>query len=101
MYYVLQLTALEENTFRLHINEKNPLKPRYEVEHALQGVPNQIKLTISEKTDDHTTVTNGPSKIVIYHTPLKIDSYFGDQLVISANARGLMRFEHLRTKVEK
>ncbi|KAK0168914.1 hypothetical protein PV327_002670 [Microctonus hyperodae] len=101
VYYVLQLTALEENTFRLHINEKNPLKPRYEVEHALQGVPNQIKLTISERTDDHTTVTNGPSKIVIYHIPLKIDSYFDDQLVISANARGLMRFEHLRTKVEK
>jgi len=34
-----QLFALQDETFRMKINEWAPLKPRYEVPYALQGEP--------------------------------------------------------------
>jgi hypothetical protein len=34
-----QLFALQDETFRMKINEWAPLKPRYEVQYALQGEP--------------------------------------------------------------
>ncbi|KAH0541134.1 neutral alpha-glucosidase AB [Cotesia glomerata] len=96
--YILQLTALEDNTFRLFINEKEPLKPRYEVEYALQGAPRHANLQLVETTSDHVTVKSGSNKVILYFSPFKVDLYSDEQLVISTNARGLMRFEHLRTK---
>ena len=36
-----ELYTLEGNMFRLKINEKNPLRARYEVEGALVGEPKQ------------------------------------------------------------
>lgn len=35
----MDLTALEGNMFRLRIDEKNPLRPRYRVEGSLQREP--------------------------------------------------------------
>lgn len=96
--YVATLTALKDSTFRLHINEKNPLHPRYEVEYALQDQPQTSKLNLVEKTAEHITFTNGENKVILYATPFRVDFYSQDVLVISANAKGLMRFEHLRTK---
>lgn len=34
-----QLFALQDETFRMKINEWAPLKPRYEVQYVLQGEP--------------------------------------------------------------
>lgn len=96
--YILQLTALKGNTFRLHINEKNPLHPRYIPEYALQDQPQISKLTLVERTADHVIVTNGGNKVILYAIPFRVDLYSQDLLVVSANARGLMRFEHYRTK---
>ena len=98
--YILKLTALRDNTFRLYINEKAPLHPRYEVELALQAEPQVSKIDSVEKSDETVTVKSGPNKAVLFHSPFKVDLYSHDQLVISANARGLMRFEHIRTKPE-
>ncbi|XP_017888200.1 neutral alpha-glucosidase AB isoform X2 [Ceratina calcarata] len=99
--YILQLTALKENTFRLQINEKNPLHPRYLPEYALQDQPQTSKLTLVEKTADHVTITNEGNKVVLYANPFRVDLYSQDILVASGNARGLLRFEHLRTKPNK
>ncbi|XP_015112799.1 neutral alpha-glucosidase AB [Diachasma alloeum] len=99
--FILQLTALKDNIFRLHINEKSPLHKRYEVENALQDHPRQAELNIAESQSDHVTVTSGPSKAIIHFSPFRVDLYSDDHLVVSANARGLMRFEHLRTKTVK
>lgn len=96
--YTLQLTVLKDNTFRLHVNEKNPLHPRYETEYSLQDQPQTSKLTLVEKTTDHITITNEGNKVILYANPFRIDLYSQDVLVISANARGLMRFEHHRLK---
>nr|XP_034173391.1 neutral alpha-glucosidase AB isoform X1 [Osmia lignaria] len=99
--YILQLTALKDNTFRLRIGEKNPLHPRYEPEHALQDQPQTSELTLVEKTIDHVTVTSGENKVILYASPFRIDLYSENVLVVSANARGLMRYEHHRTKPKK
>lgn len=96
--YILQLTALKDNTFRLHINEKNPLHDRYEPEYALQNQPRVSKLNLIEKTTDHITITSGENKVILYTNPFRVDLYSQNILVVSANARGLMRFEHYRTK---
>lgn len=100
VYYTLVLTSLKDGLFRLHINEKSPIHPRYEVEHSLQYPPQLTKLEVVEKAASQISIVNGQNKAVIHVSPFKIDLYSGDQLVISANARGLMRFEHLRTKPE-
>lgn len=99
--YVVQFTSLNENTFRLHINEKNPLHPRYENEYALQDQPQKTKLDSVEKTAESITVVKGENKAILYVNPFKINLYSQGVLTISANARGLMRFEHLRTKLER
>lgn len=98
--YLVKLTALKDSTFRLHINERSPLHPRYEVEHALSNYPQIAKLELVEKTATHITIANGPNKAILYVSPFRVDFYSGSKLVISTNARGLMRFEHLRPKPE-
>lgn len=95
---VLQLTALKDNIFRIHINEKNPVHPRYEPEHVLQNQPQTTKLTLVEKTKDNVVLRNGENKVILYANPFRADLYSQDVLVVSANARGLMRFEHHRAK---
>ncbi|XP_066584343.1 neutral alpha-glucosidase AB isoform X2 [Prorops nasuta] len=100
VYYILEFTALKENTFRLYINEKNPLRPRYQVQNALQDQPQRGKFDRVEKATDHIVLVSGNSKAILYANPFRVDVYAGDALIISANARGLMRFEHLRTKKE-
>ena len=45
-------------------------------------------------------LVSGPNKAVILAAPLKIDFYQNDVLSVSVNAKGLMRFEHIRTKPE-
>ncbi|XP_070164073.1 neutral alpha-glucosidase AB isoform X1 [Polyergus mexicanus] len=96
--YVVQFTSLKESTFRLHINEKNPLHPRYENEYALQDQPQKTKLDSVEKTTESITIIKGENKAILHVNPFKINLYSQGVLTISANARGLMRFEHLRTK---
>ena len=39
----LEITTLEGNMFRVRIREKNPLRPRYEVEGALAGEPKKVE----------------------------------------------------------
>ncbi|XP_012259626.2 neutral alpha-glucosidase AB [Athalia rosae] len=99
VFYTLRLTGLADNTFRVQINEKNPLHPRYEVQGALQGDPVPAKIKVLERTAEYIVLGNeNNSKAKLIFDPLRIDLFLGDKLVISVNARGLMRFEHLRTK---
>lgn len=99
--YVVQLITLKENTFRLHINEKNPLHPRYENQYALHDQPQTVEMDFVENTAEAITVTKGENKAVLYINPFRVELYSQGVLTISANARGLMRFEHLRTKPVK
>lgn len=53
---------------------------------------------MTEKTDNSVTVKSGINKVVMRGAPFRLDLYTGDQLTISANARGLFRFENHQTK---
>lgn len=56
------------------------------------------RLELVEKTTEKAVVKSGDNKVEIYANPFKVDVYRGKELLISTNARGLMRFEHFRTK---
>jgi alpha 1,3-glucosidase len=58
-------------------------------------------LTVIEKTAEFISVKAGAKRVVIHAIPFRVDLFSEDQLVISANARGLMRFEHIRPKPEQ
>lgn len=59
------------------------------------------RLTVIEKTAEFISVMAGMNKVTVHAIPFRVDLFSGDQLVISVNARGLMRFEHMRPKPEQ
>ncbi|KAG0177650.1 hypothetical protein DFQ29_004616 [Apophysomyces sp. BC1021] len=100
----LDVHVLQDNTARVRINEKNPIKPRYEdhIQHTLHREPVQVKFSES-KTDKDGEITialdtQGSRKIVISPEPVRIKFFVDDEPIISLNDRGFFHFEHLRTK---
>lgn len=59
------------------------------------------RLNIIEKTAEFVSVNAGANRVTVYAIPFRVDFFSRDELVISANARGLMRFEHMRQKPEQ
>ena len=53
-----------------------------------------------DKTDSGFNVVMGSHKLVVSAKPLKIDFYSNGELVVSANARGLLKFEQYRQRKE-
>jgi len=98
VYLSLELTALTDGRWRLWVDEAKPMRTRYRVQHSLQQEPPHQSLQIEEKTENSVIIKSGPNKAVLMGAPFRLDLYSGDQLTISANARGLMKFEHHRTK---
>ncbi|XP_055374971.1 neutral alpha-glucosidase AB [Condylostylus longicornis] len=97
--FTFKLEAIKSNTFRLLIDEKTPLKPRYKVTDALKGNPLPDVIKAKEQNKGEFVITSGPNKAIIYADPFRIDFYQNDVLTVQANAKGLMRFEELRRKV--
>ena len=90
----------QDNTFHFEIDEKAPLKPRFRVLEALQEPPNIVGADVVASTTQ-ITVTAPISKAIISLKPFKIEFYEKhDNNVpsVTVNHKGLMRFEHLRTK---
>ncbi|XP_067007712.2 neutral alpha-glucosidase AB [Anabrus simplex] len=98
--FKLQLIALADNTFRMKITEWSGSKERYEPDNVLVGKPVEERLEVVEKTQDYITIKSGGNKVTLISSPFRIDVYSGEHLAISANSRGLFRFEHYRTKPE-
>lgn len=100
--YKLDISGLVDNTFRVKINEAFPLKPRFEVPLVLNQVDSSpvVELSRDKESLELGLQEDTTSKVVIQFKPFRLDFYSGGSLVISTNARGLMRFEHLREKVE-
>lgn len=55
-------------------------------------------IKVTEKSESQIVITAGANRAVIVAKPFRIDFYQNDVLTVSANAKGLMRFEHTRTK---
>ncbi len=56
---------------------------------------------MGEKTDKSLTLTSGQNKLVVNISPLRLDFYSDGVLVLSANARHLLRFEATKEKTEE
>ncbi|KAH8416821.1 hypothetical protein KR222_005999, partial [Zaprionus bogoriensis] len=97
--FSFKLEALVGSTFRLQIDEKTPLRPRYRVEHALKGQPQTARIRVQE-SDGQLIITADNSKAVIHGDPFRIDFYEKDVLVVSVNAKNWLYFEHLRQKAQ-
>jgi hypothetical protein len=58
-------------------------------------------LKVIQRTAELISVKAGANKVTVHAIPFHVDLFSGDELVISVNARGLMRFEHFRPKPEQ
>ncbi|XP_055711223.1 neutral alpha-glucosidase AB [Phlebotomus papatasi] len=97
--FVLKVVGLKGNKFHVEIDEKSPLKPRYRVVDALNGNPATESVSV-KKGEGTIEVETGPNRAVLVASPFRIDFFHGEVLQVSANAKGLMKFEHLRKKPE-
>jgi len=96
--FKLTLSGQSDNTFRLKINEAYPIKPRFEVPLVLKGPENAPLKVIAQDTNAVTLGLGAVSKAILTYSPLRVDFYNGENLVLSTNSRGMMKFEHLRHK---
>ena len=78
----------------MKIREAFPLVARFEVPEVLVAEPELDQLNIQKSDDDKSfTITSGKNKIEVVNSPFRMDFYSDGILVVSANARQLMRFE--------
>jgi alpha 1,3-glucosidase len=108
----LELHLLAGRTVRFRITEANPLRERFEppVGDVLVGEPRPTPDTASiERAPDGSSITlrvrasaaGAPDvSLRVLADPLRIDVLQAGELVLVANARGLLRFEHTRTQSE-
>ncbi|KAI8988495.1 glycosyl hydrolases family 31-domain-containing protein [Mycotypha africana] len=101
----LDLDILKDSTARVRINEKSPIKPRYDdhQKHTLVEEPQFLgestKVENSESKDEPVTLhIDSTRKIVLHVRPVRIEFFVDNKPVISLNDRGFFHFEHLRTK---
>lgn len=95
--FKLSIIGLADNTFRLKINEAYPLKTRFEVPLVLVSEPEPAAVTVIARDNEKIVLGLGDAaKAILHFRPLRVDFYSGDKLVLSTNARGMMKFEHLR-----
>ena len=105
----LELFALEGGIIRFKVNEAYPIKERAEVPYVLlEDSPPHTRLSVVHKDDKSLTIQSESdgvqetkNKVVLTYDPFKLDFYSGDQLVVSANPRGLFTFEHMRDKTDE
>ncbi|KAK9709971.1 hypothetical protein QE152_g26249 [Popillia japonica] len=92
------LITLAGDTFRVIVDEYQPLHPRYHVQSALNGEPQIAKLELLERNKDAVSIKLGNNKATVRSDPFKLEFYQGEVLVAVVNSRNLFEFEHLRAK---
>ncbi|KAI8369142.1 glycosyl hydrolases family 31-domain-containing protein [Choanephora cucurbitarum] len=98
----LELHLLQDATARVRINEKSPIKPRYD-EHGqftLVSEPVAENALSMEKTAEGGALVklDNHRHILIHSQPVQIQFMVDNEPVITLNDRGFFNFEHLRTK---
>uniref|UniRef100_A0A8C1ETP2 Neutral alpha-glucosidase AB n=1 Tax=Cyprinus carpio carpio TaxID=630221 RepID=A0A8C1ETP2_CYPCA len=97
---LLELYRLQGNMTRVKINELKPLKPRYEVPDVLLSDPITEALSVVAQDENSLVVSLGgkDQRLILSAQPFRLDIVEGSQVVMSLNSRGLLAFEHLRTR---
>ncbi|XP_035450853.2 neutral alpha-glucosidase AB isoform X1 [Spodoptera frugiperda] len=102
-HYAMRLSALVDGTFRVEIDEVDPLYPRYRTQLALDGEPKADGLKLLSNENGKLTLMNSQGhKVVIRATPLKIEflNKAGDVAVV-LNDNAQLVVEPLRVKKER
>lgn len=60
-----------------------------------------FSLEVESQDNEKMIIKFGPNKAILNASPFRLDIFTDDQLVISANARGLLKFEQYRLKTEQ
>lgn len=105
--FTLQVFFLENNAVRVRINEKSPIKPRYDEakDHVLVKEPTLKKhaaLSGSETKDKAFSInySDGLYTATVQFSPFKIDFSSSGGSLLTLNERGFFNFEHYRNKEE-
>ena len=97
----LKLSNLLEDgsILRMHINELNSERHRFEALDSLKESISLNKLDLVEKNADNFKIKfNVNHHAIIYYKPFKIDVFSGKDLILTGNEKGLFNFEHYRKK---
>lgn len=103
---LLRLTinaALQDSSvLHVRVNEAHPGRERFDPREALVENIEYSKINIGTVSDKEVTLTFGPPdaghKTIITFNPFRFDIFKGERLVVSANAREFLKFEHFRQK---
>ncbi|CAG8642958.1 19024_t:CDS:10, partial [Racocetra persica] len=103
--FIFELYLLDIGAARVRINEKKPLKPRYDKvkDWALVQDPLiTLEYTLIPSTKPGvTSLSFGKERkqmVSIYHSPFRVEFLVNDMPIITLNDRGFLNFEHLRKK---
>ncbi|XP_016000387.2 neutral alpha-glucosidase C isoform X1 [Rousettus aegyptiacus] len=98
-----EVYGIEGNIFRLKINEKIPLKPRYEVPDVLTSKPSTVRLISCSRDTGSLELTNGKGDLKCHITanPFKVDLVSEEEVVMSINSLGQLYFEHLQIPLKE
>ncbi|XP_025103603.1 neutral alpha-glucosidase AB-like isoform X3 [Pomacea canaliculata] len=98
--FVLTISGIKDNTFRIRLVEAEPLRQRFEppIGDVLVKEPEGEEMIYKGRSGSQLTFTKGSSRLILTTDPLRIDIFSDDNPVVSINARGLLNFEHTREK---
>ncbi|XP_075987890.1 glucosidase 2 subunit alpha isoform X2 [Anticarsia gemmatalis] len=102
-HYALKLSALKDGTFRVELDEADPLYPRYRSLLALNGEPKPDGLKLISNENGKLTLSNTQGhKVIITAEPLKFEfvNLAGDTVVVINDNHQLL-MEPLRVRREK
>eukprot|EP00731_Ephydatia_muelleri_P027270 Em0019g143a len=92
-----EIFALQGNMFRLKIDEKNPIRPRYKVTGSLVGEPAQQKCQV-QRTSDGLEITSSTSRALVTLSPFRIEFLTNNEIAAVFNSRGLFNFEPFQVR---
>ncbi|XP_045457347.1 neutral alpha-glucosidase AB [Melitaea cinxia] len=101
--YALKLSALADGTFRVELDEADPLYPRYRPELALAGEPKGDSLKLVSNENGKLTLTNSQGhKVVISVSPLKFEFLdLNGEVAVVLNDNNQLMVEPLRVRRER
>lgn len=102
-HYALKLSALADGTFRVELDEADPLYPRYRTQLALDGEPKpDVLKLISNENGKLNLINSQGHKVVITAKPLKLEflDKSGD-VAVALNENSQLLVEPLRMRREK
>ncbi len=93
-------SLIDGQVLRLKINEINSVRQRFEAKDSLlPNIPLSNLILINKNdVEFEAKLGDNKNKVLVNANPFRIDVYSEDKLVISANQRGLFKFEHFRQK---